>query len=98
MEQSSDITLIGQSVECETVDVSCSGIGILLDRFVPTESNVKVIISSLEFPLVRVFNLVGETRWVKEVDQGCQTGIRFQQTDDFDSWEKGFQKRITPNG
>lgn len=94
MEKSRDVTLVGQSIECETVDVSVSGIGILLNRFVPTDSIIKVMISTLDFPLVRTFNLNGEIRWVTELDEGCQTGIRFQQTGEFDSWKEGFQKRM----
>ncbi len=94
VEKSSDVTLVGRSIECETVDVSVSGIGILLDRFVPTDSILKVMISTLDFPLVRAFNLIGEIRWATELDKGCHAGIRFQQTGEFDSWNDRFQKHM----
>ena len=94
VEKSSEITLVGQSVACETVNLSSSGVGLLLDRFVPTNSIIKMTISIVDPPLLRAFDLTGEIRWVKEADEGCHTGIRFQQTGEFDSWKDGFQKHM----
>ncbi len=81
-----DPGLAGKLVACEIIDFSGRGLHVLTDTALVPKILLNIKISNGD-PLSR-FELLGEIRWTKIIDNQCHMGIRFAEdkSTDIDAW------------
>ena len=85
IEECSDLTMIGRTIHCETVNLSSNGIGICCETSLPEKTKVSITISTLDYPIA-LLDLLGETRWIQGNEDGRIAGIWLEQSDPIDTW------------
>jgi c-di-GMP-binding flagellar brake protein YcgR len=90
------ITQSGQIIDCETVDVSATGIKLTTTHTLPTRSIQKVCIESSK--LDKRLILIAEVKWVQGADnQKVLVGLEVQPAEEFDHdvWRALWQPNST---
>ncbi len=85
IKECSDLTKIGKTIHCETVNLSSNGIGICCETYLPEKTKVSITISTLDYPIA-LLDLLGETRWIEENEDDRIAGIWLEQSDPIDTW------------
>lgn len=85
-----DPDLVGVSVECEAIDISSRGMQFKTDSKLFPRSIVNITIGVGD-PFA-MYELQGEIRWVKSLDDDFCMGILLQENDgDYEKWESAFK-------
>jgi hypothetical protein len=73
----------GKIIDCETVDVSATGIKLTMDYAPPTKSIQKICIESSR--LAKRLLIIAEVKWVRATEsQQVLVGLEVQPAEDFD--------------
>jgi len=85
--------LLGKKLTAETIDISPSGLGIILDHEVPVDCTLDVRVT-LKENSEKIFFLTGKVRWCKPAGEtgkyaaGIALHERTDTTTDLDAWKK----------
>ena len=81
-----DPDLVGESITCESVDFSTSGLRLRTDQALIPNTLLDITLSVGD--AVSSYQLRGEIRWTEIIDNGCHIGVSFieEKGTDLDSW------------
>ena len=91
IEECSDIKKTGNTILYETFNLSSNGIGIRCETYLPEKTKVGITISTLDYPIA-LLDLLGETKWIQENEDGGIAGILLEQSDPIDTWRNRLKK------
>lgn len=84
-----DSDKVGASASGRTLDLGLHGMRVTLNKQVPAGAKVRLIVTK-DDNSEKSFELVGELRWVTDLEDGYLVGIRLEETEEFKTWQQAF--------